>query len=170
MTKGQRVGDLEVAQDLTFQRRSWTVQRIGWVAMALVLLAALAGLTGSGPLSQATAGAAGDPLRVAYPRFARHRAPTTLEVHLAPGAGQGGTVRVWVNAAYLRGATVEAVYPEPERVEAGPGRVTYVFALEQPGQPTTIAFQLLHDAKWRQRVAVGLGDREPVRFRQFIYP
>ncbi len=102
--------------------------------------------------------------------MARHCAPTTLQLHLAPGAGQGGTVRVWLDAAYLRGVTVEAVYPEPERVEAGPGRVTYVFALEQAGQSTTITFQLLHDAFWRQRVVVGLGDREPVRFRQFIYP
>ena len=170
MTQAQRVGDLEVAQDLTFQRRAWIVQRAGWVAMALVAAAALAGLTGSGPLSQATVGVAGDPLRVEYPRFARHRAPTTLQLHLAPGVGQGGTVRVWLNAEYLRGATVEAVYPEPERVEAGPGRVTYVFALERPGQPTTIVFNLLYDAFWRQQVTVGLGDREPVRFRQFIYP
>ncbi len=51
MTKVQRVGDLEVAQDRTFQRRSWTIQRVGWVVMLLVAAAALAGLTGSGPLS-----------------------------------------------------------------------------------------------------------------------
>ncbi len=31
-------------------------------------------------------------------------------------------------------------------------------------------FNLLYDAFWRQQVTVGLGDREPVRFRQFIYP
>ena len=38
-----RVGDLEIHQDLPFQRRSWTVQRVGWAIMALVVLAGLLG-------------------------------------------------------------------------------------------------------------------------------
>ena len=36
----QRIGDLELSQDLEFQRRSWRVQRIGQGVMLLVLLAA----------------------------------------------------------------------------------------------------------------------------------
>ncbi len=44
-------GDLELAQDLDFERHTWTVERIGWLAMAAVGLAALAGWLGPGPLS-----------------------------------------------------------------------------------------------------------------------
>ena len=36
----QRIGDLELSQDLEFQRRSWRVQRIGQGVMLLVLLTA----------------------------------------------------------------------------------------------------------------------------------
>src|SRR3712207_4138009 len=51
MSETTRVGDLEVAEDLTFQRREWAAQRVGWVLLALVIAAALAGLLGRGPLS-----------------------------------------------------------------------------------------------------------------------
>ena len=59
------LGDLEVGQDLDFQRREWAVQRVGWGAMALVILAALLGLFGSsGPLSRAATNAADDLVRL----------------------------------------------------------------------------------------------------------
>src|SRR3712207_8326757 len=32
---GQRAGDLEINQDLRFQRRMWALQRIGWAVMAV---------------------------------------------------------------------------------------------------------------------------------------
>ena len=39
----ERVGDLEIEQNLAQRRREWTIQRIGWVMMALFALAALLG-------------------------------------------------------------------------------------------------------------------------------
>jgi hypothetical protein len=47
----ERVGDLEVNQDLDFQRHVWWFQRIGLVGMALVVVAALLGLFGGGDSS-----------------------------------------------------------------------------------------------------------------------
>ena len=69
MSEHHRVGDLEISQDLTFQRRSWIVQRVGWVMLALLILAALGGLFGPGPLSRARAGPHDGPLWVEYQRF-----------------------------------------------------------------------------------------------------
>jgi hypothetical protein len=43
-----RVGDLELEQDVQYQQRSWAFERIGWIAMSLIAIAALLGLTGSG--------------------------------------------------------------------------------------------------------------------------
>jgi hypothetical protein len=85
MAEVQRAGDLELNQDLRFQRRMWAVQRIGWAVMALVVLAGLLGLFGPGPLSSATAGKEEGPLLVeGYERFVRFRIPTTLQVRLDP--------------------------------------------------------------------------------------
>ena len=65
-----RSGDLEIAQDMTFQRRSWAVQRVGWGVVAVTIGAALLGLLGSGPLSRSTAVAPGA-FAVEYERFVR---------------------------------------------------------------------------------------------------
>ncbi len=169
MARIERVGDLEVSQNLDYQRRMWAVQRVGWALMVLALLAALVGLVGDGPLSDASAGDGGA-LRVEYPRFARHRAPGTLEFRLTPGDGAQREARVWLNREYLRGVTVETVFPEPASVETGPEGITYVFTLAQPGQPATVIFNLMHETIGRQQGRVRLDDGEPVTFGQFIYP
>ena len=62
MAEESHSGDLELDQDLIFERRTWTVERVAWVIMALVGLAALAGLLGPGPLSETTSGEQGGPL------------------------------------------------------------------------------------------------------------
>jgi hypothetical protein len=43
----KRIGDVEINQDLDFQRRCWTVQRIGWIVMAVLVLSALLGVFGA---------------------------------------------------------------------------------------------------------------------------
>jgi hypothetical protein len=60
---------MEVNADIEFQRRVWRVQRIGWLIIAAVIVAALLGVFGGGPLSRAAV--QGDGLRLEYERFAR---------------------------------------------------------------------------------------------------
>ncbi len=52
----KRQGDLEINEDLEFQYRAWKRQKTAWRIMVLVLLSALMGLLGDGPLSDAKAG------------------------------------------------------------------------------------------------------------------
>ena len=68
MSKPARIGDLDIAQDIRSLNRAWKVQRAGWIVIALLLLAALAGLFGSGPVGDAREEAAA--LRVDYVRDA----------------------------------------------------------------------------------------------------
>jgi hypothetical protein len=58
MAEKPHSGDLELDQDLAFERRTWTVERVAWVAMGLMGIAALAGLLGPGPLSKPPIGEA----------------------------------------------------------------------------------------------------------------
>ncbi len=44
----KRVGDLEIDQDLAFERRQWSVQRVGWGVGALIIVAALLGCSAPG--------------------------------------------------------------------------------------------------------------------------
>ncbi len=164
-----RVGDMDLGQDLTFQRRSWRVQRVGWALWLLVLIAAAAGLLGEGPLSDATIGARGL-FQVQYERLVRHGAPVLLELHLEPGAVQGDEARVWIDKAYLQGMQIQTMYPEPESVEARADGMTYVFKLDEPGEPASIIFNVTYDSIGLQHGQVALNDGAPVSFSQFVYP
>jgi hypothetical protein len=165
-----RTHDLEIDQDLAFQRRSWTVQRVGWVVIGVLLVLALAGLLGSGPLSRQQVELPGL-LRLEYERFTRYQTPHTLTVRLQPGATSAAEARVWVDRRYLEGTKVEAITPSPLRVEAAADRLVYIFAMSRPGDPVTIAFTLQSEELGPRSGRVGLGGAGPVApFRQFVYP
>lgn len=165
-----RVGDLEIDQDLEFQRRSWAVQRVGRVVVGLLVLAALLGLFGAGPLSGASAGREGDDLRLEYSRFGRLMSPMTLRVHLAESAARGDKVRLWLSRDYLAGVKVDQVMPEPDSVEAGKDRLTYTFSLTDPSASTEVAFHLEPQTFGPLPGEIGLENGSALGFRQFIYP
>lgn len=170
MAQTQRVGSLEIGQDLDFQRKEWRLQRIGWVVMALLILASLLGLTGSGLLARATAGDAGSPLQLEYSRFDRLDAPTTLDLEIAGEAVTGERVELRVDRAYLQDVQVEQVVPEPEEVRSAGDRLTYVFGVDEPGQPLMITFDLRHTTFGTKSGQVGLGDESVLNFGQFVFP
>ncbi|MCA3748452.1 MAG: hypothetical protein AB1425_06300 [Actinomycetota bacterium] len=173
MSESRHAGGLEIGQDLRFQRRMWAIQRIGWAVMALSILAALLGLFGgAGPLSVAVVGKEEAPISVEqYYRFLRYGAPTTLRVHVDAPPGTGGEVCVWIDREYLESVQVQSVTPEPARVEAGSGRLTYVFDAEiEPGQPTAFTFTLQPEKLGAIGGWVGLEGGPSVRVEQFVYP
>jgi len=165
-----REHDLEIEQDPGFLRRSWRVQRAGWIGMGAMLVLALAGLLGSGPLSRRDVTIPGF-LRVEYQRFARYDAPQTLTVRLEPAATNAAYVRVWLDRRYLDGSKVETISPPPIRVEDAGDRLVYVFALARPGTPATVVFALQARQIGSMSGRVGLdGGQAFAPFRQFVYP
>ena len=170
MSDIKRVGDLEVGQDLNFQRRSWTLERAGWVVMILLLIAALLGLLGPGPLSSATAGDPDSALWVEYNRFERYHAPTTLRAHIGLGAARGGKVRLWLSRGFVESTEIHHIYPDPEVVEAGTDRFTYVFAAPDESKPVVITYQFESQKYWGQAARIGLDAGPELEFSQFIYP
>ena len=137
----RRADGLEIDEDLAFARRSWRVQRASWVGMGVVVVLALAGLLGSGPLSRHAVSLPGL-LRVEYQRFTRYEAPQTLTVRLEPAATQTAEARVWIDRRYLDDARVEAVTPPPARVEAAGDRLVYAFPISRRGEPVAIVVAL----------------------------
>lgn len=171
MADVKRVGDLEVGQDLKFQRRMWLIQRVAWVVWALLLLTALAGLLGPGPLSRATAGERGSLLWVEYNRYERYQAPVILRAHIGPGAGRDGRVRLSLNRAYVENVELQGIHPEPSSTQAGPDQFVYVFELPDTQQPTAITFHLRGNHYGWLPVRLGLeGGQQQVSFNQFFYP
>jgi hypothetical protein len=175
MSSVQRLGDLEIDQDLTFQQREWIGERIGWAVLVLIILAASLGLLGAGPFSRATAEAPGR-LRVEYARFARYQTAETLTIRVESAATATAEVRVAIDRAYLEGSRVESVVPVPLRVDSAAERLVYVFGVTRRGEPLAITFRLEPE---RLGVSRGHVSLEPARaadpaveiaFRQLVYP
>lgn len=160
--------DLEIHP--RFQRREWAAQRLGWIVMFGLLAAGMAGAFGRGPLASASAGEAGDPLRLDYERTVRHRAPTTLRVHLAPGAARDGRVRLGVSRDYLRAMELTRAVPEPEAVEAAGEDYVFTFRVTDPERSSTIVLDLEPESYGTMEGRIGLPDAPAVRFRHFVFP
>jgi hypothetical protein len=159
---------LEVSDSQAFQRREWRVQRLGWTAMALLVVAALIGLLGPGPLSSATAVTDDGLAQVEYQRFGHLEADDALTVVVAPAAVTDDSVDVELAADWVRSVDISSIVPEPQEQVATPYGLRLTVAAE-PGSRVTvqIAFRAMRvgvvDAGFRF-------DGQTVPFQPFVYP
>lgn len=166
----KRVGDIEVDQDLAFQRREWRFERAGWVLIGLVVVLAALGLFGSGPLSSATAGSDDAGLTVAYQRFVRHTGEGEVTIRIDARHARDGQVEVQIDGTYLAGLQVRSVHPEPVEVRAGPDGLTYLFALGEDATELEVSLDFRPQEIGRIHGEVTLADGTAVAFSQFSYP
>jgi hypothetical protein len=170
MNETRHVDSLEIGQDIDFQRRFWTIERIGWVVITLLIVAALLGLFGSGPLSNTNAGNQGSPLWLEYSRFGRFKAPTTLQVHIGERAKPKEVARIWLDHRYMEGVQVMQVTPEPQSVKTASDRLIYTFGVAKPNQPITVTFHLKLEKIGLLSGRAGLINGPSFDFGQFVYP
>lgn len=171
MSEIERIGDIEIYQDMAAQQREWAIRRVGWAAMLLFVLAGLAGLLGPGPLSRRVAGTRDSALWAEYNRFERRESPSVMRIHLGAGATHDGKARLSLNRYFIEHVHITGIDPEPEAVEAGADRFTYVFTMPDAALPTTATFRLEPSTYWRMPVRVWLdGGPRQLRFEQFYFP
>jgi hypothetical protein len=162
---------LDLDEDMSFQERTWTIQRIGWWVMALVVVAALAGLFATGPLSRAETSDPAGVLRVEYGHFLRNMAPSTLRLHVGgPLTPFDDAVPIRVSGSLAKVIKPETITPEPTHAKATSSGVEYVFALAEPGKTVSIRFDFVAEGFGPVQAEIGIADREPARFTMFIYP
>ncbi|HEX6997287.1 MAG TPA: hypothetical protein VF322_04025 [Gammaproteobacteria bacterium] len=160
---------LEVNENLALQRRTWAFERAGWALLATLLVAAALGFFGDGWLANRRAVSPDGRLAVEYQRFTRVRSPQPLRVRLADVGAAGGELRLVFDGAYLERVKVNAVTPEPERVELGAGRVTYVFAVDGSSGPAAVTFEVEGERAGSAHGSIALG-KAAARFEQLFFP
>jgi hypothetical protein len=159
-----------VSEDLRFQERTWRFQRLGWVAMGLLLLAALAGAFANGPISWATVHDPDNLVEITYERFQRHTAPGILTVQVAPQVTSGRAVSLHINEVLLNAIKLEKIVPEPTQATATERGIDYTIAVAGPGQRTQVRLFFTWQQTGIVRGEIGLVGRAPARFSQFVYP
>ena len=170
MTTVPRYGDIEVDQDLEFQRRDWRAQRIGRIGLMAIVVAGLAGAFGGGPFGQATAQSPDGKLQVAYDRIARHASSQRLAVHISPRASGDSVVDLWIDQEFMHGLIVGEISPQPVQTRAGDQRLIYRFHLADPSRSADVVFQADAHRLWRRRGVIGIVNGDSVQLRQFVLP
>jgi hypothetical protein len=155
------VAELEIRQDLDFQRRVGMFQGVGRIVFVLLFVAAIIGVFGTGPLAHATASGPG--FQVDYDRFLRSTQSSSLQV--SPNVGQGGG-EIAVASSYLNSIDVSDVSPQPDSETAQQDRIVFSYQNRLPAQvqigifPRTIGIH---------RATIWVRGR-PLSFRQVVYP
>ena len=151
-------------------RRAAKARRVGWVSFALIVIAALAGLFGPGPLSWADRSTSSGLIELQYDRFVRYMGDTTLELRIRPDPAEPRTARVWISNDYLSGLNMEQVLPQPDVWTATNDGVMLTYPVSGPDDRVIVELRAYPDRVGPLRGALGVSVREPIRFWQFVYP
>ena len=164
------VGDLQVEQDLPHERREWMVERAGWIGIGALLIAALAGLLGPGPLSHRELHDPSSSLRVKLEGLPRCQSPTTLQIDAKVPNPADGALRLCVERRWLDAVTIREIQPEPKSQELDADRVIYQFVLV-PG--ATLGHVTIHyepRSPGSVRGQLGIDGGPMVEMTQFYLP
>ncbi len=157
---------IQVPQESAFHRREWRLERVGWVGLSLVFLAALAGGLGTGPLSAAQSRTMSGHVELQYQSVTHREADDTLTIVFdSPPSGQADLQILgdWVDAGDIR-----SVSPEPASQKAIPAGLS--LEIETAGTETStvvISFRLSAPGPVTGEVRV---DGQSVPFTQVVLP
>ena len=155
--------------DIGFQRRQWRVERFGWAAMVLVIIAALAGVFGGGGIVElATASDSSRLTEVRYARFARYSSSTTLEVNVTASAS-ARPMRLSISDQYLGAMNVRTITPPPTSTSIADRQHVFVFD-RAASAAATIRFELVPESIGRHEGWIAVDGAAPVFFAHFVYP
>jgi hypothetical protein len=165
-----RIGDLEITQDLNVQQTTWTLQRIGWGGMVVIVLAALSGMFGGGPLATTEVTDDQRTVLLLYDRFGRYESESVLRLVLTPEATKTHRVTVQIDRTYWTSHAVEQITPEPLTSGIGVDGFRYTFETDAPSTPTVIVFRLRPKHLGALDGRIRVNDASPLQFHQFMFP
>jgi hypothetical protein len=155
----------EIDDDLGFQRRSWALQRAGWLALVMWLTASGAGVTGPGPWSHVRADQGS--VSIEYDRSLHLDAPTRLVVSL--DCDRPGTVEIGLGGDHVESFEVVTAVPRPAAESIGPRERRLSLVVSEPGV-VRLELRIVPRRSGRQITRLRLGEATLDPIRQFVFP
>jgi hypothetical protein len=163
-----RGSNIDTGFDPEFEGHWWTVMRVAWCGMALLVLVGLTGLLGRGPLSARTL--ARPDLSVRYERMLRFRTPAVTEVEWT--SASTGTTRLAVEGPCFKALRLQRIVPPPRSAEPLADGAQFSFDRAALGAASRVAVSLSFEPGRLGRTAcrVGADGGAPLPFTQFVLP
>lgn len=130
-----------VGEDLRFQERWWTFERIVWIVFGVILAADVLGVFGRGWLAKAELKNSNSGMYVKYERVQRAMTPSVMSIRFDPAAVHNSNVQLYVSNSMVKDLGESRVIPEPENSIIGDGGVLYDFPT-QGREPLTVDLEL----------------------------
>jgi hypothetical protein len=168
------VAELEDPGHLAHQRREWTVERIGWGLLALLVFAALLGFLGQGPLTSHTTTSPDGSLRVEYYSVERYQAPAELSFQLQfqgdSDEPRPETVELLIDRSFTDETTPDEIVPEPISVLARGKHLVHTFRVAGLPGGERIVYRYQHEEYGRFEHEFAVEGHEPLRITQWVLP
>jgi hypothetical protein len=163
-------GPLQVDSDDAFTKREFAAESVGWVMLSLVLVAALLGALGSGPLSSAQGVSASGGLSLDYQRITHQDADDHVVVGIRDGAsGTGtGTVTIRFGGQWIEGLELRQVTPQASEETGTPEGLDLSIPV-RGGGPVRVVVSFRTRALGLTRGLLRVGGQE-IRFTQLVLP
>lgn len=152
---------IEIDEAINLHKKGWIIQRIGWSFFALVVISAILGLFGNGPLSYKSQESNGNLLE--YEKFGRFQSEMELKLTVRP---QNGTGVVSVPKSYLEEFDIEKVFPEPREQKVVGENHVFTFTGDSP---ITVVVYLLPQQTGTINTTIH-ANNQPFQLSQYIYP
>ena len=161
--------DLEIEEDLPFQRKQFLFERIGWLAMAALVIAALAGAFGRGPVSKSSVGEREGPVWIQYERVGRLQSQTEMLIHVAADASSGDDLAVQVNSDFARNVEMIELSPKPDHEIVATDGITYHYRRRGKGA-VQLKFVYEPSQPGSLHAEVRAASQAPLTFSQYVLP
>jgi hypothetical protein len=134
-----------------------------------VLVLALIGLFGAGPISSTTVDSDDGTVSVDYHRFVRHDGRAALNFRIDASHAANQEVEIWLDQDVFDNVQFENVSPAPKSVRDDDGRVIYVFEVAEGSDTLHATFSYRPQHIGRIPGDAGSGDAN-VSISQISYP
>lgn len=162
--------DLEQQQNQRTVRREWWVERVGWLLIAAVVIAALLGFLGPGPLTHRRSESNDGRLIVEYYAVRRYSAPAELKVFFEEPSNDGTYVDLALSSPIIDAIELKSITPAPIESRLDKDRVVHRFAVADLTEHGKVIYRFDHESFGLLRGTITLLPDSQVELSQFICP
>lgn len=162
--------DLDSPENHRCTSREWWAERIGWVVISVILIAALLGMFGPGPLSHREVSSEDGRLTVEYYGVERYSAPCELRISFEPSDAEAELVQLAISRSLVDEIRVETITPPPIATSLEAELVVYAFRVADLSEKGHVVYRIQHESFGPLAGTITLLPGSEAELSQFICP